>query len=173
MDAAYVECVGLPLREYQFEEIARIAVWLDLETAVGEDLACCTAHSAATPTMSSSNFAIHSRRIAWFVVVRSVCFTLLLPTALAQRPPEVDTQSGMSTGVARAPVKDALHRPITAGGFVDGAPVVFSDITHAAGVDKFHHVSDTLEKPSILETPGSGLALLDYANDGWLDIYLL
>jgi hypothetical protein len=34
MDAAYVECIGLQLREYQFEEIARIAVWLDLETAV-------------------------------------------------------------------------------------------------------------------------------------------
>jgi hypothetical protein len=24
-----------------------------------------------------------------------------------------------------------------------------------------------------LETPGSGVALLDYDNDGWLDIYLL
>src|SRR6202041_3193898 len=123
--------------------------------------------------MFSSNFAIHSRRIAWFVVIRSVCFTVLLPTGLAQSPPEVDTQSGMSTGVARAPVKDALHPPITAGGFVDGAPVVFSDITHAAGLDKFHHISGTFEKNTILETPGSGVALLDYDNDGWLDIYLL
>ena len=29
------------------------------------------------------------------------------------------------------------------------------------------------EKTSIIETPGSGAALLDYDNDGWLDIYLL
>src|ERR1700730_5371204 len=96
--------------------------------------------------MFSSNFAIHSRRIAWFVVVRSVCFTLLLPTGLAQSPPEADTQSGMSTGGARGAIKDAPHLPITAGGFVDGAPVVFSDITHGAGLDKFHHVSGTPAK---------------------------
>ena len=126
--------------------------------------------------MPSSSFAIHSRRIAWFVVTRSVGLTLLLATGLAQNLPEADThgqQSGMSTGVARAPVKDALSRPITAGGFVDGAPVIFSDITHAAGLDKFHHISGTPEKNTILETPGSGVALLDYDNDGWLDIYLL
>lgn len=31
----------------------------------------------------------------------------------------------------------------------------------------------TLEKTYILETTGSGVALLDYDNDGWLDIYLV
>lgn len=82
-------------------------------------------------------------------------------------------QSGTSTGIAHAPVKDAQSRPITAGGFVDGAPIIFSDITHAAGLDKFHHKSGTPEKITILETPGSGVALLDYDNDGWLDIYLV
>jgi hypothetical protein len=60
---------------------------------------------------------------------------------------------------AHAPVKDALARPITAGGFVDGAPIVFADITHKAGLDKFHHRSGSYEKNSILETPGSGVAL--------------
>src|SRR5205809_6228247 len=29
------------------------------------------------------------------------------------------------------------------------------------------------DKKTILETMGSGVALLDYDNDGWLDIYLL
>jgi hypothetical protein len=82
-------------------------------------------------------------------------------------------QSGMSTGSAHAPVKDALARPITAGGFADGAPIIFIDTTHAAGIDKFHHRSGMPEKRTILETPGSGVALLDYDNDGWLDIYLL
>ena len=79
----------------------------------------------------------------------------------------------MSTGAAHAPVKDALSRPITAGGFVDGAPVVFADATHAAGLDIFRHRSGTPQKGTIVETPGSGVALLDYDNDGWLDIYLL
>ena len=90
--------------------------------------------------------------------------------------PKQDTQStggGVSTGAAHAAVKDSQSRPITAGGFVDNAPVVFKDITKLAGLDKFHHRSGTPKKESIIETPGSGVALLDYDNDGWLDIYLL
>jgi enediyne biosynthesis protein E4 len=80
---------------------------------------------------------------------------------------------GVSTGAAHPAVKDSRSRPITAGGFVDDAPVVFTDITKQAGLDKFHHHSGTAKKESIIETPGSGVALLDYDNDGWLDIYLL
>src|SRR5258706_15117606 len=110
--------------------------------------------------------------------IQAVCATLFVSSGLAlQNPAEKEPvqgqQSGMSTGGAHAPVKDALSRPITAGGFVDGAPVIFIDITHAAGIDKFRHRSGTHEKRTILETPGSGVALLDYDNDGWLDIYLL
>ncbi len=79
----------------------------------------------------------------------------------------------MSTGAPHAAVKDSKMRPITAGGFVDGAPVVFADITHQAGLDKFRHRSGNPDKTTILGTPGSGVALIDYDNDGWLDIYLL
>src|SRR6266478_7782609 len=82
-------------------------------------------------------------------------------------------QSGMASGGAHPAVRDAQHRPITAGGFVDGAPVVFTDLTKQAGLDKFHHRSGSLEKTHIIDTPGSGVALLDYDHDGWLDIYLL
>src|SRR6266446_6888104 len=108
---------------------------------------------------------------------------LCAPTAFEQQsaPPNPQTPqspapvkpSGMSTGGAHAPVKDRKSRPITAGGFVDGAPVVFLDITHQSGLDKFHHRSGSPEKSTILDAPGSGVALIDYDNDGWLDIYLL
>jgi hypothetical protein len=101
----------------------------------------------------------------------------LLLVSAAQEPDEHRPRQAQSTGVAtgapHAPVKDALSRPITAGGFVDNAPVVFVDITRQAGLDKFHHRSGNPDKATILETPGSGVALLDYDNDGWLDIYLL
>src|SRR5215472_13840468 len=90
-----------------------------------------------------------------------------------ERKPQMPRPTGVATGAPHAPVKDAMSRPITAGGFVDGAPIVFADITKQAGLDKFRHISGTPEKATILETPGSGVALLDYDNDGWLDIYLL
>src|SRR6266568_5354766 len=89
------------------------------------------------------------------------------------RKPQKPESMGVATGNPHPPVKDALSRPITAGGFVDGGPIVFIDVTKQAGLDKFHHRSGSPEKATILETPGSGVALLDYDNDGWLDTYLL
>jgi enediyne biosynthesis protein E4 len=89
------------------------------------------------------------------------------------KPPSQEAPMGVSTGVAHAPQKDAQSRPITAGGFVDGAPVAFADVTKQSGLDKFRHRSGSAEKRVIIDTPGSGVALLDYDNDGWLDIYLL
>jgi hypothetical protein len=122
-------------------------------------------------------------RVPKSVLVIGICVALTLglgargQEAASEKAGPKNQQSGMgggaSTGGAHAPVKDALSRPITAGGFVDGAPIVFADITHQAGLDKFHHRSGSYEKNSILETPGSGVALLDYDNDGWLDIFLL
>ena len=80
---------------------------------------------------------------------------------------------GVATGGAHPAVRDSLSRPITAGGFSDTAPAVFLDVTQAAGVYKFNHRSGSSEKSTILEVVGSGVALLDYDNDGWLDIYLV
>ncbi|MFZ1156399.1 MAG: CRTAC1 family protein [Candidatus Sulfotelmatobacter sp.] len=95
------------------------------------------------------------------------------PAAKQPQTTQSSPPMGMATGVAHAPVKDSKSRPITSGGFVDGAPVVFLDITQQSGLAKFHHRMGTPAKSTILETNGSGVALLDYDNDGWLDIYLL
>jgi len=132
--------------------------------------------SSKMAALGLNRLTFHARQILPSVAIRSALVPLLVILSLAQdmgpARGQVD-QGGASTGGAHAPVKDSLSRPITAGGFVDNAPVVFSDITLAAGLDKFRHVSGTPEKSAILETPGSGVALLDYDNDGWLDIYLL
>jgi hypothetical protein len=72
---------------------------------------------------------------------------LFILRAAAQDPedrkPQKPEPMGVATGSPHAPVKDALSRPITAGGFVDGAPVVFLDITKQAGLDNFHNLSGT------------------------------
>jgi len=80
---------------------------------------------------------------------------------------------GISSAGTFAPVYDAQKRPITAGGFVDSGPVVFADASKASGLAKWQHVMGTPQKQFILETDGSGVGLIDYDNDGWLDIYLV
>jgi hypothetical protein len=80
---------------------------------------------------------------------------------------------GISSGVAAPAQYDAQKRPITAGGFVSKGTVVFEDIAKQAGLTSWSHKMGAPEKNFIVETNGSGVALLDYDNDGWLDIYLV
>jgi enediyne biosynthesis protein E4 len=88
-------------------------------------------------------------------------------------PQAAQTPGTVSTGGVHAAVLDSEKRPITAGGFVESGPVVFQDISAKAGLTHWRHIMGTPEKTFILETVGSGVALLDYDNDGWLDIYLV
>ena len=89
------------------------------------------------------------------------------------KPQQGAMTSGIASGVAAAPVYDAQKRPITAGGFVDKGPVIYQDITKAAGLSGWTHKMGVPEKEFIVETNGSGVCLIDYDNDGWLDIYLV
>jgi len=105
----------------------------------------------------------------------AVLLTLSRAAASQQAPPPPSQQgtSGIAGGMGAAPVYDEQKRPITAGGFVDKGPVVFKDITKEAGLAGWRHKMGVPQKKFILETNGSGVCLLDYDNDGWLDIYLV
>jgi enediyne biosynthesis protein E4 len=84
------------------------------------------------------------------------------------------SQTGHSTNAGTsAPVGDIQHRASTAGGFVKSGPVIFQDVAKAAGLTQWSHRAGTPEKQYIIETNGAGVCLLDYDNDGWLDIYLV
>jgi hypothetical protein len=100
----------------------------------------------------------------------------MLPVeCLAQEPhkPQQGGVGGSATSGTFAAQYDTENRPITAGGFVNTGPIVFEDITKAAGLAEWNHKMGSPNKPFIIDTDGSGVALLDYDNDGWLDIYLV
>jgi enediyne biosynthesis protein E4 len=89
------------------------------------------------------------------------------------QPPQRNGMGGIASGAVAAPVYDAQKRPITAGGFVDSGEMVFKDITVQAGLSGWVHKMGTPQKKYIVETNGSGVCLVDFDNDGWLDIYLV
>jgi hypothetical protein len=91
------------------------------------------------------------------------------PQEGAQSP----AKGGSGTAGVFPPVMDANHRPITVGGTVKTGPIVFEDIAAKAGLTKWHHQMGMPTKRYIIESIGSGVALLDYDNDGWMDIYLV
>ena len=53
-------------------------------------------------------------------------------------------------------------------------PVIFTDVTAAAGLLRAQNISGSVaNKQFLLEEMGCGVALFDYDNDGWLDIFLV
>ncbi len=86
---------------------------------------------------------------------------------------QTPSTGGVNTGPPHAAQFDTQHRPITAGGFVKSGPVIFEDISERAGLTKWTHKMGTPQKKYIIETNGSGVGLIDYNNDGWLDIYVV
>ena len=91
----------------------------------------------------------------------------------AQEGAQPPAKAGEAQTGVFPPVLDAQHRPITAGGTVKTGPIVFRDIAKQAGLTTWHHTMGLPDKRYILESIGSGVALLDYDDDGWLDIYLV
>ncbi len=89
-------------------------------------------------------------------------------------PAAQSTATGSQETGSPHPIQlDAQHRPITAGGFVSSGPIVFEDDSEKAGLTHWTHKMGTPAKSYIIETKGSGVGLIDYDNDGWLDIYVV
>jgi hypothetical protein len=134
----------------------------------------CTAHTAQVSALKTLDYFLFAAPQLGFQCARSL--QAQKPAANGRSAPQRSrSMGGISTAGTFAPVYDAEKRPITAGGFVDKdkGTVVFEDATKAAGLSNWRHVMGTPDKKYILETDGSGVGLIDYDNDGWLDIYMV
>lgn len=116
-------------------------------------------------------YARRFRIIAMIAVfVASVARAVFVSAQVAPTPP---SGPGRSLSAPAPAIHDAQKRPITASGFVDSGPVVFADVTRAAGLSAWKHTMGAPDKRLIIDTNGSGVGLIDYDNDGWLDIYIV
>ncbi len=68
-------------------------------------------------------------------------------------------------------LESGVHRTLA---IESPSPVVFTDITAAAGLLQATNVSGPRDnKQFLLEEMGCGVAFFDYDHDGWLDIFLV
>jgi len=136
----------------------------------------CLAQSAQSPASSTASAPKSGVLVATAVTPAPSTASAGAQAAQAAPQQALPPQSGMggiAGGVGAAPVYDEQKRPITAGGFVDTGTVVFQDVTRQAGLSGWVHKMGVPEKKFILETNGSGVALIDYDHSGWLSIYLV
>jgi hypothetical protein len=75
-------------------------------------------------------------------------------------------QAGSNLGLARLSAIPAQQT-------VAGLPLGYSlrDVAHEAGLEFFQVCGGDTSKKYILETTGSGVAFIDYDNDGWISFW--
>ena len=82
--------------------------------------------------------------------------------------------AGLISGTGDLLAQIASPQPLTQVQPKSGAAVAnFGDVAHAAGLTETTVIGGEQSKKFILESTGGGVALFDYDNDGWLDIFLV
>jgi hypothetical protein len=80
-------------------------------------------------------------------------------------------QAGLQLGVPRIAAASGLHAPTTEA--VRPLGYTIQDVAQESGLDFLQVCGGDQSKKYIIETTGSGVAFIDYDNDGWLDIFLV
>src|SRR6516165_311988 len=68
--------------------------------------------------------------------------------------------------------KPAAHSPSSPKAATSKSAAQFVDITRAAGID-FHLTCGNLDSRYIIDSMCGGVAVFDYDNDGWMDLYFV
>jgi hypothetical protein len=112
---------------------------------------------------------------AWFYLVFAltglafVSIVACYPNGSSQQdsksvPAAADVPASVK-GVSPTKSEPTIHLP-------PGVEIKFENVTNPAGI-RFRHFDGRTEKEYIMETMGSGLAWLDYDQDGWMDLFLV
>src|SRR5262245_23564601 len=136
-----------------------------------------SANSSARPTSSTRNDAKACGRRVWFVSngarpewPRALAAHGGLESAACRASERL---SGQSSRRSFFKVLGGLLIPLRTSAASNSA-VTFVDIAAQAGLALARNVSGAAEsKQTLLEEMGCGVALFDYDNDGWLDIFLV
>ncbi|HEY2471020.1 MAG TPA: CRTAC1 family protein [Terracidiphilus sp.] len=123
--------------------------------------------------MKSQSWQFNWRMCALAVSAAAVVATISALSSLGQVAPNPQSGVGSDASKSVPPAHGVQKRPITASGFVESGPIIFEDVTQAAGLSGWKHTMGAADKGLIIDTNGSGVGLIDYDNDGWLDIYLV
>src|SRR5215469_862522 len=96
------------------------------------------------------------------LLVRTSVFFIIVASTWRSSAPQNRTHAGLepnsqTTRAKPKPSADAIS---------------FADVTRAAGIDS-HLTCGSPEKRYIMETMCGGVAIFDYDNDGWMDIYFV
>ena len=91
--------------------------------------------------------------------------SFLTGTAFCQIPPS-------HSPVHSAPSSRTSTSPSSSKKQAAPSSASFADVARAAGID-FHLTCGGAEKRYIMESMCGGIAVLDYDNDGWMDIFLV
>jgi hypothetical protein len=103
---------------------------------------------------------------------KSLACVFVIPTLVCGLYAQTAPKS--AGGAAKIPAPPQAHKSaITEEAFVDSGPVVFQDVSKAAGLAAWRHTMGSADKSLICDVNGSGVGLIDYDKDGWLDIYLV
>ena len=116
------------------------------------------------------NFLAQSRKLSARVIVSAA-----LACGLRTGVPQAQTVPNSAMGPASSGHASASPHKIatTEDTFVDAGPIVFQDVAKLAGLAGWNHTMGAADKALICDVNGSGVGLIDYDNDGWLDIYLV
>ncbi len=69
-------------------------------------------------------------------------------------------------------IQERFRMPAAALAHAEPAPVQYTDVTEAAGI-RFRHFNGETGKRYLPETMGSGVAVLDFDRDGWMDLFFV